>query len=121
MSKNPRSGRLKTGGLTLKLNDTRAIKPQPRHVSERATYDEYRTEEYAAFREAVLGRAGGRCQGCGQTGKKLYADHVVELRDGGTHDPKNGRALCGSCHVSKTLRVRGQRMGTIPGRNPFGA
>lgn len=56
-----------------------------------------------AFREAVLERAGGRCELCGlRVRQALHAHHVVSRARGagwpGLHDPNNGKALCGACH-----------------------
>lgn len=74
----------------------------------------YQTPEHRAWAAAVLQRAGYRCEGtgCGRTGVRLFADHVVERRDGGApFDPANGQALCGSCHTRKTAQARASRMG----------
>ncbi len=69
----------------------------------------YQTPEHRAWAKAVKERAGWRCEECGATGVKLYADHVVELKDGG--DPLGqGRALCASCHTTKTHRARAERL-----------
>lgn len=76
----------------------------------------YQTPEYDRWRAAVIARAGGRCQDTRcefphRRGLRLFADHVVELKDGGApFDPKNGRALCGSCHTRKTAAARARRM-----------
>jgi 5-methylcytosine-specific restriction protein A len=76
----------------------------------------YQTVEHQAWRRAVIGRAGGRCQdpSCKtphRIGMRLFADHVTELRDGGSPtDPANGRALCGACHTRKTAAARARRM-----------
>lgn len=72
----------------------------------------YASPEHKKWRAAVIARAGGACQGggCGARGVRLFADHIVELRDGG--EPfalDNGQALCGSCHSSKTARERTAR------------
>jgi 5-methylcytosine-specific restriction endonuclease McrA len=78
----------------------------------------YLTPEHRAWRAEVLRRAGGVCQQprctCGNTpGKRLFADHIVELRDGGAAlDPTNGRALCGAAHSKKTAASRARRMAT---------
>lgn len=72
----------------------------------------YGTPEYAEWRKAVIARAHGRCQGrtCTRSGVRLFADHIVELKDGGApFDPRNGQALCGSCHTTKTARARSER------------
>lgn len=72
----------------------------------------YQSDEHKAWRAAVIRRAGGRCQapGCGRTGERLFADHIVELKDGGApFDLSNGQALCGGCHTAKTARARKAR------------
>ena len=69
----------------------------------------YLTPEHRAWAKAVVDRAG-RCEDCGRTGTRLFADHVVEIKDGGAKlDAANGRARCGACHSAKTARVRAAR------------
>lgn len=88
--------------------DTRTARPPPKAVDAELT-----TPEHRAWRAAVLRRAGYRCEGpgCGRTGVRFFADHIVERRDGGAHlDPANGQCLCGSCHSKKTAAVRAARM-----------
>ena len=73
----------------------------------------YLTPEHREWSKEVIRRAGFRCegQGCGRTDTRLFADHIIEIRDGGSKlDPTNGRALCGKCHSLKTAAVRAQRM-----------
>jgi len=83
----------------------------------------YRTQAHRDWAEAVIVRAGGRCQAvddggnrcCKSThrGSRMFADHVVERRDGGDpFDPANGQCLCGSHHTLKTLRERARRAGS---------
>lgn len=41
----------------------------------------------------------------------MFADHIVERRDGGAlHDLANGQCLCGRCHSRKTIAVRSRRL-----------
>jgi 5-methylcytosine-specific restriction protein A len=81
-------------------------------LPEKRADPELLTPEHRAWRTEVLGRAGYQCQDCGRTGCRLFADHVVERQDGGAlHDPDNGRARCGSCHVKKTNKERAKRWG----------
>lgn len=92
---------------TLATSDTRSLKPAPK---QRAAI--YGTAEHQDWSRAVIARAGGMCQGkgCGRTGVRLFADHIVELRDGGApYDLANGQALCGSCHTRKTAAARAAR------------
>lgn len=87
--------------------DTSIAAPPPKQAA-----PIYSTPEYAAWRRAVIARAAGRCQrpGCGREGVRLFADHVVELQDGGDpFDVTNGQALCGSCHTAKTAAERAKR------------
>lgn len=50
------------------------------------------------------------CEGCGRTGTRLFGDHIKELKDGGAALAENNiQLLCGSCHTTKTARVRAGR------------
>lgn len=99
--------------MKVPTSDFRRVKPPPK-VAEPI----YHTAEYAAWRAEVIRRANGRCQDptCRSRhwpGQRLFADHVVELRDGGApFDPANGMALCGSAHTRKTAEARARRMAT---------
>ena len=89
----------------LAQSDTRSVRPAPKV---RAAH--YGTQAHQEWSSAVIRRACGACQDCFATGKRLFADHVVELRDGGNPtDLANGRALCGSCHSRKTAAARAAR------------
>lgn len=93
--------------------DTRTVLPPPKEAD-----PHYQTPQHRAWAAEVIRRAGGACQGCGATGVRLYADHIVELRDGGApFDPANGQALHGACHSRKTAAERARRMaqGARPG------
>ena len=101
----PRS-RLATLPPRLPTADMRAIKPLPKQAD-----PELQTVEHRAWRDAVLLQAGHACQGCGHTGVRLFADHIIERRDGGRLlDPANGQALCASCHTKKTVQARADRL-----------
>jgi 5-methylcytosine-specific restriction protein A len=103
--------RLRTLRSRLAIVDVRVARPAPKVA---AAY--YSTPEHRAWAKLVVQRASGRCQdpACKapqQTGRRLFADHVVELRDGGSPiDPANGMARCGSCHSRKTAAERARRM-----------
>jgi 5-methylcytosine-specific restriction protein A len=73
----------------------------------RASY--YATPEHMAWSNQIRERAGFQCQQCGRRGVRLFADHIVEIRDGGTWDMANGQALCGSCHTAKSVVERARR------------
>ena len=90
----------------LAILDTRCAKPPPKEADA-----ELLTAEHRAWRSAVLKRAGFKCEVCGASGVRLYADHIVERQDGGAAlDPDNGQCLCGKHHTLKTARVRAERM-----------
>ncbi|GEM_PF-555349 len=77
------------------------------------------TTEHRAWREAVLSRADYRCEWV-QNGvrceraapaHRMFADHVVERKDGGAAlDISNGQCLCASHHGLKTFGERARRM-----------
>jgi len=70
----------------------------------------YSSPEHMAWAKAVITRAGHQCEKCGRQHTRLYADHIKELRDGGSaYDMSNGQALCGSCHTNKTMVERAKR------------
>ena len=78
----------------------------------------YHTPEYKAWREAVIAQAGRRCEQVtdgkrcwkAEPRNRMFADHKVELRDGGAaFDVTNGQCLCGGHHTAKTAAVRAAR------------
>ncbi|MFH5927068.1 HNH endonuclease [Roseomonas xinghualingensis] len=92
----------------LGVMDPRTARPAPKQAD-----PHYQTPEHQRWRAEVIRRANGMCQepGCCRTGVRLFADHIVELKDGGApFDPANGQALCGAHHTAKTARVRAARM-----------
>ena len=80
----------------------------------------YRTPEFQAWREVVVARAGHRCEAVDAYGYRcmraapqyrMYADHVIELRDNGEpFDLNNGQCLCRSHHEIKTIAARDRRL-----------
>ena len=82
-------------------------------VPEKTADAVYSDPRYGAWREAVIGRAGGVCQhqGCARQERRMFADHIVEIRDGGAvFDPANGQCLCGKHHTLKTIAERRRRL-----------
>lgn len=72
----------------------------------------YNDPEYKRARLLAMRRDRFRCLRCGRgkpDGVKLEADHVIPLRDGGTHDVKNLATLCRDCHRQKTAAQRRAR------------
>jgi len=105
----------------ISTNDNRRVRPV---VVPYRTDPELQTHEHKKWSIAVRRRAGYRCQGAQhdpgkpREGVMLYADHIVERRDGGArYDLGNGQALCASCHVRKTFLARAQRL-VQPARSP---
>jgi hypothetical protein len=79
--------------------------------------EHYTTPEHRAWRAAVIARAGGRCEWreggvrCGRAEGRMFADHIVELADGGAPlDLGNGQCLCGSHHTFKTNAAKLARL-----------
>lgn len=93
--------------------DTRTVKPPPKVAD-----SELLTPEHRAWREAVLRRAGYRCEAVDdgrrcerQAPARMFADHIIERSDGGAAlDPENGQCLCGSHHTRKTAAARAARL-----------
>jgi 5-methylcytosine-specific restriction protein A len=90
------------------------VRPPPRQINR-----VYNTPEFAAWRAQVVKRAGYRCEAIvdGQRCSKatphhrIYADHIVELSDGGQpFDINNGQCLCASHHERKTAAARARRL-----------
>jgi 5-methylcytosine-specific restriction protein A len=78
----------------------------------------YNTPQFRQWRAMVIARAGGRCEAMDRGHRcskawpehRLYADHVIELKDGGQpFDINNGQALCASHHEIKTISNRVRR------------
>lgn len=89
------------------------VQPLPKQVD-----PHYLTEEHKAWREQVLRNAGYRCEWvddgkrCSKAApaSRMFADHIVERRDGGDAlDPANGQCLCGAHHTRKTAAARAER------------
>jgi 5-methylcytosine-specific restriction enzyme A len=102
--------KLRTLAPLVRTLNTRTTKPPPKRKD--AIYD---TPDFRAWRAKVVERAAYRCeaidngQRCtkAQPQHRMYADHIVELRDGGQpFDLNNGQALCASHHELKTSAVR---------------
>lgn len=84
----------------------------------------YSTPEWKALRAQLIRQRGAACEGtehspaASRTGHRLFADHVIELRDGGAPlDPTNVQLLCGACHTRKTAAARAARYATRPPRD----
>lgn len=95
--------------------DTRTTKLPPKTAE-----PYYLTPAHRAWRAQVLERAGRRCEAVDQRGHRcskaepehrMFADHIVELRDGGRAlDLNNGQALCFSHHERKSGAERARRL-----------
>jgi 5-methylcytosine-specific restriction protein A len=83
----------------------------------------YLTAEHRAWRAQVLARAGGRCEAVDDHGHRcskaqpehrMFADHIVELREGGSLlDINNGQCLCFVHHERKSAAMRARRLGGV--------
>lgn len=97
--------------------DTRTVKVAPKTAD-----PELLTKEHQNWAAQVMRFSGRRCQAIdggkrclAQWPQRLYADHIVERRDGGApFDVRNGQALCARHHGQKTARERALRMAERP-------
>jgi hypothetical protein len=110
--------RLRTLGPLVRPLDTRSVR-LPRRSPDPLHDPIYNSRAFRVWRTEVLIRAGYRCEALDQHGlrctrakpDRLYADHIVELRDGGSaFDVGNGMCLCASCHQLKTAQARMRRL-----------
>ncbi len=74
---------------------------------QRAHY--YADPQHIPWANEVKKRAHYTCERCGVKDKRMYADHIKEVRDGGTWALSNGQCLCPSCHTTKTMIERAKR------------
>jgi 5-methylcytosine-specific restriction protein A len=72
----------------------------------------------------ILRRDHRRCYLC--SAEATEADHVIPIAEGGRNDLSNGRAICGSCHETKSreesARGYARRMSKLrlpPDPHPF--
>lgn len=79
----------------------------------------YTTPQYRAWRAVVVARAGGRCEAvdhghrCSNAWpeQRMYADHIIELKDNGSLlNINNGQCLCKWHHERKTIQSRTKRL-----------
>ena len=78
----------------------------------------YSSRAWIELRDRVRREAGGRCQasGCGRIERRMFVDHIVELKDGGAPlDRRNAQLLCSSHHAAKTADERARRTARRPG------
>jgi 5-methylcytosine-specific restriction protein A len=101
-------------GPRVRVLDTRTTKLPRRQID-----PTYNTPRFQAWRAKVIERAGYRCEAIDNGHRctkakpehRVYADHVVELRDGGQpFDLNNGQCLCASHHERKTMMARTRRL-----------
>lgn len=73
----------------------------------------YSTQRWVRLRAQAIVRDGNRCVmgGCTNRDAPLFADHIVEVRDGGAFwDVNNIQTLCKPHHDAKTLTVKAGRV-----------
>lgn len=98
-------GRLSYGKKRLETGNYARVKPAEKQVLEH-----YQTPDHRAWRQAIFERFHGCCAVCGRYEKRMFADHIVELKDGGSpFDVSNGQLLCGSHHTIKTNAEKAKR------------
>ncbi len=82
--------------------------------STKPTLPFYKTQEWVQLVARIVRKRGRRCENpeCARevTLTRIFADHIIEIKDGGALlDENNIELLCGSCHVTKTLQMRKER------------
>jgi 5-methylcytosine-specific restriction protein A len=78
----------------------------------------YSSTEWITLRDRVRREAAGHCQaeGCGRAERRMFVDHIIELKDGGAPlDRSNVWLLCSSHHAAKTASERARRTARRPG------
>lgn len=108
--------RIPTLGSRIATLDTRKAKPLPKKAD-----PHYQTAEHEQWARKVKNRAGWRCEHvengvrCERSrahGDRIYADHILEIRD--RPDLKlsldNGAAKCAEHNVRKGIEARAMRM-----------
>ena len=83
--------------------------------STKRTLPFYKTQEWVQLVARIIRIRGRRCENpmCVREGilTRIFADHIIEIKDGGAMlDENNIELLCGSCHMTKTLQVRKERL-----------
>jgi 5-methylcytosine-specific restriction protein A len=108
------AAKLRTSRPSIRTFDHRVVKPSPKAVDA-----DYLRPEHKQWRAKVIAAASGRCQWveygarCDKAAPthRMFADHIVELQDGGSpYDVTNGQCLCGQHHTLKTTRQRAHRL-----------
>src|SRR5215475_8186537 len=120
--------KLRTLASLARTVDTRTVKPLPPRPSFAQRFKTrdpfYASPEFREWRAKVVARAGGRCEAMtygsrctkAQPAHRLFADHIVEIRDGGApFDVSNGQCLCGPHHLMKTAQARRARVAKTGG------
>jgi hypothetical protein len=102
-------------GLRIAASDMRRVTVPPKTAR-----PIYSSPEFKRWREAVIARAGRRCEAVdngvrclkAEPRHRMFADHKEEVRDGGPlYDVTNGQCLCGAHHGAKTAKARAARRG----------
>ena len=110
--------------------DTRTVRPPPPQLTDKQRFKKadpiYGSVEFRAWRTLVVKRAGYRCEAYEHGHRctkaypqhRVFADHVIEIKDGGAQfDVNNGQCLCGPHHLMKTAQVRRDRTERFAGAN----
>lgn len=99
-------GRLRMLGSLVKPTNTSLVRSEPKKAD-----PFYHSPEWRALAKEVKQERGNSCERCSKPHcYPIYADHIVELRDGGAALSKlNIQLLCASCHTTKTNEARAAR------------
>jgi ribosomal protein S27AE len=104
-----RWGQIRGPGLRTLSGPVRTLGGRP--GTEGPNANVYRSKQWRALRDELV-RRHPFCARCGTSSGRMYADHKVELRDGGpAFDPSNIEILCAGCHAKKTAAEQRRRRG----------
>ena len=71
----------------------------------------YHSREWRALVRTIKAKRGNWCERCGST-KRVIADHIIEIKDGGPMlDESNVELLCQTHHQRKTAQAAARRAG----------
>jgi hypothetical protein len=106
--------KLRTLGPLVRVHNTSTTRLPPKRMDAI-----YATPEFREWRAKIIARAGARCEAIvnghrctkAHPEHRVYADHIIELKDGGSaFDLGNGQCVCASHHSIKTYKVRTRRL-----------
>jgi len=107
---------MRAAASRLRTSDSRRVRPVPALERPKATLEFYGSAAWKRLIRDIIARRGRQCEdpACKTPnrgrGKRVYGDHIVELKDGGAPlDAGNILLRCAACHSLKTHKAKQQR------------